>query len=326
MSNVKNFFAAAFVASGVAAFAGADTIAVTEFINNAIGEDDGREWVELYNYGNDDINLLDWVARDRDIDSFTFGDVTIAAGDFIILVGGSSSLTGAEKKTRFETEWLGGVADDRVIGIDGSWAIGNAEDEIVIVNPDGVEVWVAAYGNDESDGQTTFLTVDDYTVNVFGDKGDPGIVREGFDNGTSDFLGYESQDSLNATDPNAYSSLNGDFGSPFFIVGGGTPVFTLEFSGSCPGSGTFTISNATPNGNVALVYGFGDGPTTIPSTFPCAGTVLNVGNPNLNNRVIQADANGDAVFTTNLPAAACGAVRVQALDVATCDTSEVVRP
>jgi len=66
--------------------------------------------------------------------------------------------------------------------------------------------------------------------------------------------------------------------------------------------------------------------SSAPRPLPSPGPLPNVGHPNLNNRVIQADANGDAVFTTNLPAAACGAVRVQALDVATCDTSEVVRP
>ncbi|MFW5653243.1 MAG: hypothetical protein ACOC0P_04285, partial [Planctomycetota bacterium] len=66
--------------------------------------------------------------------------------------------------------------------------------------------------------------------------------------------------------------------------------------------------------------------TTVPNTFPCGGTVLEVGNPNLANRVISADANGVAVLTTNIPAVACGQVRVQALDLTTCETSEVVRP
>ena len=104
------------------------------------------------------------------------------------------------------------------------------------------------------------------------------------------------------------------------------PNLRLAFSGNCPGTGTFDVVGATPNGNVALVYGFGDGPTTIPSTFPCAGTVLNVGNPNLDNRVIRADANGNATFSTFIPAAACGAVKVQALDLGTCAVSNVVNP
>jgi len=111
-----------------------------------------------------------------------------------------------------------------------------------------------------------------------------------------------------------------------FDVEGGTPVLTLEFSGDCPGQGAFTVTNATPGAKVALVYGFGDGPTTIANTLPCAGTVLDVGNPNLANRITRADANGVADLNTNLPAAACGRVRVQALDLSSCETSDVVRP
>ncbi|MFW5652762.1 MAG: hypothetical protein ACOC0P_01850 [Planctomycetota bacterium] len=101
---------------------------------------------------------------------------------------------------------------------------------------------------------------------------------------------------------------------------------SLSFSGNCPGTGNFEVSGATPNGNVALVYGFGSGPTTVPSGFPCAGTVLDVGNPNLDFVTFAVDANGNGTFQAFLPAIACGAVNVQALDLTSCAVSNVVAP
>jgi len=106
---------------------------------------------------------------------------------------------------------------------------------------------------------------------------------------------------------------------------GGSGV-DLTFSGKCPGMGTFDVSGATPDSRVALVYGFGTGPTTIPNTFPCAGTVLDLGAPNLDHIVIFTDANGDGTYSTFLPDSACGAVKVQALDLATCAVSFVRAP
>ncbi|MFW5652761.1 MAG: hypothetical protein ACOC0P_01845 [Planctomycetota bacterium] len=100
----------------------------------------------------------------------------------------------------------------------------------------------------------------------------------------------------------------------------------LSFSGNCPGTGTFEVFDVTPNGSVALVYGLGTGPTTVPSGFPCAGTVLDVGNPNLDFVTFSVDANGNGSFQTFLPAVACGSINVQALDLTTCGVSNVVAP
>lgn len=105
--------------------------------------------------------------------------------------------------------------------------------------------------------------------------------------------------------------------------GGG---LTLVADGTCPGSISFSIDGGTPNGNAALVYGFGTGPTTIPPGRPCAGTSLDVGNPNLNFRTIQLNASGQARLTTPVPGAACDRVIVQAIDLTSCDTSNTVQP
>lgn len=328
MASMTNALTAAVVTSGLIASAAAtgQTVAITEFLNNSAGVDEGREWVELYNYGNEDVNLNGWTLGDEDIDTYTFGDVTIPAGGFLIVVGGTGNLSGEEREQIFADEWLNGTPDDRVIGIDGDWALANSGDEIVLSDEMGNVVWSLAYADDETDGFSTFLTSSDYEVMNFGSKAEPGVVREGFDNGTNDFLGYESQDSINATDPNAYGSLSDDFGSPFFVVDGGSTGLSLEFLGACPGNGSFSVENATPNGNVAIIYGFGAGPTTLPNSFPCPGTVLNVGNPRLEYRIVSANGAGVASLQAFVPAAACGRVQVQALDLSRCDVSNVVSP
>lgn len=102
-------------------------------------------------------------------------------------------------------------------------------------------------------------------------------------------------------------------------------AFSLSSTGNCPGTVTFTLAGGTPGGNGALVYGLGTGPTTIPSTFPCAGTVLNVGNPQLDFQTVRFDANGVATLSTFVPTAACS-FNVQGLDLGTCATSNVINP
>lgn len=107
-------------------------------------------------------------------------------------------------------------------------------------------------------------------------------------------------------------------------TGGSEPDPNLAVSGNCPGTNTFEVTNVTPNAQIAIVYGFGNGPTQIPPSFPCAGTSLNVGNPNLDYRVVTANGSGVAVLNTFVPAAACGRVKVQALDLSDCETSNVI--
>lgn len=111
-----------------------------------------------------------------------------------------------------------------------------------------------------------------------------------------------------------------------YILGGGGQRLEVAVSGNCPGTTRLDISGATPNANLAIVYGFGAGPTIIPNTFPCGGTSLDVGNPNLDYQVVRADASGNAIFQAFAPSNACGRARVQALDLTTCATSNVVTP
>ncbi|MFG0329509.1 MAG: hypothetical protein ACF8PN_06360 [Phycisphaerales bacterium] len=97
----------------------------------------------------------------------------------------------------------------------------------------------------------------------------------------------------------------------------------LEIFGDCPGDVRATVTGATPGGTVALVYSPSSGTCTIPSG-PCAGTTLDLGCGGIMQvATATADGGGVANFSGNAPPAACGGC-VQAIDAATCATSNVV--
>lgn len=116
------------------------------------------------------------------------------------------------------------------------------------------------------------------------------------------------------------SSRNGWQGYRVLEEGG----LQLGFNGDCPGEMTFVVNGATPNGTVGFVYAFAEGTCTIPSGV-CAGTDLDLDCASAQlGATAQADANGSAFVTTNVPPAACGNVFIQAIDAPTCETSNVL--
>ncbi|MFG0330279.1 MAG: DUF4350 domain-containing protein [Phycisphaerales bacterium] len=98
--------------------------------------------------------------------------------------------------------------------------------------------------------------------------------------------------------------------------------FSLSLSGSCPGTVTADVSGATPGGNVAFIFANGTGSVTIPSGNPCAGTVLDLNGSAQLIRTETADGSGNVTVSGSAPSGACGGY-IQALDVATCTTSNV---
>ncbi len=304
----------------------AQTVAITEFLNNAHGDDNGREFVELYNYGTAAVDLDQWTLRDEDSDSYTIVGATIEAGDFLILVGGDSGLSGAEKKALFEQEWLGGAPEPRVLGIDGRWVFSNSSDEIVLRDASGNIVWNLAYGDDGREGRAVFLSTGDYTISDFGVKGAPGVVSEGFDNDTPDFLGYERNNSALAEDPDAYESSAGNWASPFFAIGGEPPAeLHLALTGDCPGSLILAVTHATPGGRLAILYAEAPGQATIPAAYPCAQTELGLDPTAALYTTEWADTTGALELEVTLPKPACG-FSLQVLDLENCDTSNVAQP
>jgi len=99
----------------------------------------------------------------------------------------------------------------------------------------------------------------------------------------------------------------------------------LSIVGPCPGVNNVTVNGGVPGNQCFVGYAWGLGSYTVPGG-PCAGTVLGLdatvslvpGSP------FTFDASGQVVFSAFVPAGACGAVYVQAMESPTCCVSNVV--
>jgi hypothetical protein len=159
-------------------------------MNQPIGEQDGREWVELYNFGKEAVDLKGFQLTDNAQEVCDIPEVTIKPGDFIIVVLGHDYRRLAEdRKKIFETEWLGGKQDPRVVGIEGRFSLQRAQ-TLMLQNRRRANLWLLGYGADEKPGMSTYLAMDRFDIRHYGTKEKPSINRAGND-GT--VLGYEGQ-------------------------------------------------------------------------------------------------------------------------------------
>lgn len=120
-------------------------------------------------------------------------------------------------------------------------------------------------------------------------------------------------------------SLFGYWADAAFIEGP-TPTFSLWLAGTTGGPVGVKVSGATPGGIIAIAWAPGvGGPTPIPSGFPCSGIEMNL-NPNMQLLgTITADSQGKGLIGPQfVPAAAIGLIRLQAIDLTTCATSNRV--
>ncbi len=167
-----------------------ESIAVTEFMTQPIGERDGRTWIELYNFGAEPVDLKGFQISDMKAELCEIPEVTIKPGDYVIVVVGNDYRRLAEdRKKVFETEWLGGKEDPRVVGIEGKFNLGTSG-AIVVNNRRRAPTWILGYRNDGKAGMSTYLAMDKFDVRHYGTREAPSINRNGPD-GT--VLGYEGQ-------------------------------------------------------------------------------------------------------------------------------------
>ncbi len=100
----------------------ADTIAITEFFNQPIGEPASRQWIELYNFGTLPASLKGYRIGSGGDASATHPlppDHTIGPGDYaIVLCGGRNLVPIDQAKRVFEIEWLSGKGESRVLQIE----------------------------------------------------------------------------------------------------------------------------------------------------------------------------------------------------------------
>lgn len=108
---------------------------------------------------------------------------------------------------------------------------------------------------------------------------------------------------------------------------GPTSPFTLGTQGMTNGPMGLQVWGATPLGSVVLLRAQGGGgPSFVPGGNPCAGTQLDLNGSRRLLAIAQANAAGRVhLGPLFVPAAAAGLARLQALDLATCATSNLAR-
>lgn len=195
--------------TGIITFSANSQLAITEFMVNPDGSDSDREWIELYNYSRNPVNLRGWQIKGNGtyvIDIYP-GDFFVPAGGYVIL---------AENKTVFETEWLRNAPHPYVIDYDGT--------NFPLVNTIGifdlgydddfgwVSNWKITYYDDDLSGKSTFME----EFSAISQRGyEWKINRSGNDTvilgGTTNYyIDYENSRTSPAT-----LSTNGDVGTPF---------------------------------------------------------------------------------------------------------------
>jgi hypothetical protein len=177
------------------------SVAITEFMADTTGDENVEEFVELYNFGAESLDLTNWVITDDDNNDRTLGPVSLDAGETLVLVRSAAD---------FLAVWPS--VDPGVLFEVNLDSIANSSDELVLRDADGNEVWRLAYsdGDPGSDGYGWHLMDSDFTHRYFGDKSTPGLVPNGPDNtGT---LGYEY--GFYTSDPYASTSTTNNVASP----------------------------------------------------------------------------------------------------------------
>lgn len=102
-------------------------------------------------------------------------------------------------------------------------------------------------------------------------------------------------------------------------------VYTLEISGTCPGTVTVRWSGATPHMRQALVSGLNDGSSTIPEGLPCGGTVLGIAGNVIQIGSIFYTGNSGSGSIIGEPALYLCGHYIQLVEGGTCNTSNVAQ-
>ena len=113
-------------------------VIITEILNNADGNDDGKEWFEIYNTSDSAIDLQDWTVTDEGSNAFTISEsLVIEAGGFLVL--------GEETDPALNS----GAEVDYAWGTNTNFTLGNGDDE-VILSCGGVIIDMVAYDNGDT--------------------------------------------------------------------------------------------------------------------------------------------------------------------------------
>jgi hypothetical protein len=95
---------------------------------------------------------------------------------------------------------------------------------------------------------------------------------------------------------------------------------TLSKTGTCPGPVSLTVTDATPRGPVALLYGFPGSYTR--GGGSCAGLTIGISQPTLAG-IFNANVNGIASISFNSPPGLCGR-SVIGIDLRSCTATNII--
>lgn len=173
--------------------------------------------------------------------------------------------------------------------------------------PGDTNGWSDVFVHDRQTAQTSRVSLDSRGLQGNSISGEPSASADGR------YVAFESSAwNLVPGDTNGYVDV---------FVHDGRPIAPLlSVSGSCPGPMTFDLDAVSPEGGVAFVHGTA-GSSTL-TTSACAGTTLDLAQPQL-GAVVRASWLGTVTRTWPIAPATCGR-SVQALDLRTCETSNVV--
>ena len=231
-------------------------IAVTEFLSNPRIPDSDGEFIELFNFSADPVNLNGWsiADEDNDADVISDSDLFIESGGYLVV---------AKNKPALEAAFFNGVDQPNIIEVTGL-TLANGGDEIILLNGSGATIWSIAYGGGGPNGNAVFLSEDNFSVTIWGSKAEPGIDFSDIDP-ASGRLSF--QDNSVTTDPNATSTDGDDpdTASPlagFYTVsdGGGPVISDFRITSIVPGTlaGNFDISFPTEAGTAYTIDGSPD--------------------------------------------------------------------
>lgn len=221
----------------------------------------------------------------------------------------------------FEMEFLGAPTGSHIdvrVRLGGGWNTGPA-------------VWTGSFDTAVAAWTTHFF--DTSAANIQLNAGDLFVIElQGNDTGMNIGGSYVPPATGGALYPNfLYLNGPGCFSDCGWRIGFHTYMLTgglqLALTGTCGGAMTAQVGGGTPNGTAAIIYCFGPGgPIAIPPGNPCAGTLLDLNNTATLGGLVNLGPSGNGQLgPVNVPSGACGVVRVQALDLGSCQTSNVVQ-
>ncbi|MBN1331877.1 lamin tail domain-containing protein [Candidatus Dojkabacteria bacterium] len=108
-------------------------VSINEILPNPEGTDTGKEWIELYNYSKETINLQNWQLKDTSTKSFVFEEIELDSHEFLLIYPNFSLNQSDENVSLYDD--LGNLVDSfsYIISSEGlSWAR----------IPDGVGNWI----------------------------------------------------------------------------------------------------------------------------------------------------------------------------------------